>query len=131
MISRLLRRLRQLSESEPPSRRVELRPGDLLSVVTHGGKFGVMKVLAVDEGGVHVRLYVQRFDERPSESELGDLSLGSMTGPGEAPFSIGHMPISHRSFVDWRAQLITRGRAVDAEELEGHQMWQEARGGYF
>lgn len=66
MISRLLRRLRQLSVREPPSRRVEFRPGDLLSVVTHGGKFGVMRVLA-----------------------------------------------------------------VDAEDLEGHQMWQEARGGYF
>jgi hypothetical protein len=105
--------------------------GDLVSVVTNDGGFGVIKVLAVDEGGVHARLYMQRFYRRPRAGDLGKLSTAPF-GPAHAnPFSIGHMPLSHSSFIGWQPEVITRGSAVEEEELEGYRMWQEAEGGYF
>jgi hypothetical protein len=82
--------------------------GDLVSVVTDEG-FGVVKVLAADEHGVHARPF----------------------GPEHKPFSIGHMPLSHASFAGWAPQLIRRGEPVAEEELDGYRMWQEAEGGYF
>ena len=131
MIRRLLRRLglaapratKSLGDSWPVA-------GQLVSVVTQDGQIGVAKLLAVDEGGVHVRLYAQRFRERPTEAELGELSTAPF-GPGhDNPFSIGHMPLSHARFAGWRPEPICV-RAVDEEELEGYRMWQEAEGGYF
>jgi hypothetical protein len=106
------------------------RPGDLWSVKTDDGRYGVAKVLATDEGGVHLRLYSQRFEERPATVNPSELTLGSF-GRGDAtPFSIGHLPLSHRSFQDWEPELISHG-AVSEEELEGYRVWQEAQGGYF
>jgi hypothetical protein len=106
-------------------------PGDLVSVMTDDGRFGVMKVLAVDERGVHARLYVQRFARRPGPADLGELSMAPF-GPGhDNPFSIGHMPLSCSSFAAWQPELISRGSVVAEDELEGYHMWQEAKGGYF
>jgi hypothetical protein len=108
-----------------------LSQGDLVSVITDAGRFAVMKVLAADAGGVHVRLYVQRFDRRPGPAGLGELSTAPF-GPGhDHPFSIGHLPLSHASFATWQPELITRGPAVTEEELDGYRMWQDANGGYF
>jgi hypothetical protein len=106
-------------------------PGDLVSVVTDDGSFGVIKVLATDEGGVHARLYVQRFDRRPLPDELGELSTAPFGPEHGNPFSIGHMPLSHTSFGGWQPELIVRGTGVAEEELEGYRMWQEAEAGYF
>ena len=103
--------------------------GDLWSVLTEDGGYGVMKVLAVDKLGVHARLYAQRFKERPRAVD----GVGLMTEPfkpGELPFSIGHVPLSNVSFQGWEPERITHG-TVDEDELEGFRMWQEAQGGYF
>jgi len=106
------------------------QPGDLWSVKTDDGRYGVMKVLATDEGGVHVRLYSQRFDQRPASVNPSELALAPV-GQGDAtPFSIGHMPLSHHSFRGWEPELMSHG-TVSEEELDGYRMWQEARGGYF
>ncbi len=103
--------------------------GDLVSVVTEEG-FGVVKVLAADEHGVHARLYVQRFRRRPA-GDVGALSIAPFGRAHKNPFSIGHMPLSHASFADWSPQLIRRGDRVTEQELDGYRMWQEAEAGYF
>ena len=131
MIRRLLDRLGLRRQNSLPSA-VSGSPGagDLYSVVTDDSRYGVMKVLAVDGRGVHARLYVQRFNARPHAAALGELSLASFTPDGANPFSIGHMPLSHQSFADWRPEFITRAPVGD-EEVEGYRMWQDAGGGYF
>ena len=102
-----------------------------MSVVADDGTFAVAKILVADAGGVHTRLYVQRFDHRPRQNELGGLSIAAF-GPGyDNPFSIGHLPLSHDAFAAWQPELITRGAAISEEELEGYRMWLEAEGGYF
>lgn len=104
--------------------------GQLLSVLTDDGRYGLMKLLAVDRGGVHARLYVQRFGTRPSVADVGELALAAF-GPGhDNPFSIGHMPISYRSFAGWEPLPVGEQPVTEAE-LDGYRTWQEASGGYF
>lgn len=137
MLRRILDALRGTRPDPHPDRRSqthsdagEPRAGDLLSVATDDGRFGVMKLVAVDLLGVHARLYVQRFAERPTSRDLGELTLAPFAPAREEPFSIGHMPLSHQTFRGWRPELISRG-SVEPEELEGYEMWREANGGYF
>jgi hypothetical protein len=105
--------------------------GDLVSVVTDDGRFGVIKILVADEGGVHARLYVQRFDQRPGPTDLDELSTAPFGPEHGNPFSIGHMPLSHASFAGWQPAIIVRGSTVLEQELEGYRMWQDAEAGYF
>jgi hypothetical protein len=108
-----------------------LAPGDLVSVLCDDGLHGVVKVLAVDRQGVHARLYVQRFEQRPCQVEVRELSTAPFGQGHDNPFSIGHMPLSHAAFAAWQPQTLARGEAVAEEELEGYRTWQEAKGGYF
>lgn len=116
---------------ESPLSTAAFRGGDLVSVVTDDGRFGVIKVLVADEGGIHARLYVQRFDRRPRPTDLGALSMAPFGPEYGNPFSIGHMPLSHSSFAGWQPEIIVRGSTVLEEELEGYRMWQDAEAGYF
>ena len=104
-------------------------PGDLVTVVVED-QFGVMKILVVDEGGVHARLFVERFAQRPSNLDGSGLSLAAFGTEHNNPFSIGHVPLSHKSFSAWKPQLCGRSVVVD-EELEGYRMWRDAKAGYF
>ena len=109
----------------------DFRAGDLASVATDEGGFGVVKILAVDAEGVHIRLHVQRFERRPTFAELPELTTAGF-GPGhDNPLSMGHLPLSHRSFAGWEPELLERGLAVEESELEGYRMWEQANGGYF
>ena len=87
-----------------------------------------MKILAVDRTGIHVRLYVERFRNRPTQSEIPELTLAPF-GP-EYAFSIGHIPLCYASFAAWNPRFICT-RSVDENELDGYRMWVDAPGGYF
>jgi hypothetical protein len=106
------------------------KSGELVSVLTEDGRFGVMKILAVDDRGVHVRLYSQRFVGRPQVADTGNLSTLPVVPVQGNPFSFGHMPFSHASFRLWEPQSI-RSEPVSEEELRGYRMWQKEKGGYF
>jgi hypothetical protein len=82
----------------------------------------------VDEVGVHVRLYVERFRETPTAANLQSLSLRPFKG-GQA-LSAGHMPLTFASFERWQPSFIVN-QAVDQDELEGLHIWEESQGGYF
>ena len=114
----------------PHLEQATVRPGDLVSVDTGDGAFGVAKVLAVDPDGVHCRLYVQRFADRPSIVDPEHLTLASMLDP-QMPFSIGHIPLAHATFAGWAARIIRRDLAVEERELAGYRSWRDAEGGYF
>ena len=105
-------------------------PGDLLSVVAENGSFGVAKILAIEELGAHVRLYVQRFPVRPNHIDPKTLDTAPFGPDHGNPFSIGHMPLSWQTLRAWKPKLIAHGFVVE-EELEGFRMWEEARGEFF
>lgn len=126
MLRSILNRLRPRDPGLP----FPPRAGQLVSVLTDGGEFGVLKLLAVDAEGVHGRLYVQRFASRPSMAEIGELSVAPFGPEHDHPFSIGHMPLSHGTFAGWQPVPLGE-QPVTEDELEGYRMWEEANAGYF
>jgi hypothetical protein len=103
-------------------------PGALCSVDDGRSRFGVAKVLAVDDAGVHIRLYKNKFTKRPPRVDVSSLDLGSVHDPDG--FGMGHMPLSYAAFSAWVPIFLMAGSLAE-EELEGYRYWQEENGGYF
>ena len=100
---------------------VEFTPGQVFSGNwDDDGTYRVAKVLATDEQAVHVRVYKERFPQRPTAVDLERLTLGSIDDSDG--FGVGHLPLSRDEFALWEPSLITTV-GVDEEELEGYRMW--------
>jgi len=102
--------------------------GGIYSIDNGDGKFGVVKILKLEPGIVHVRIYKNKFPSRPNAIKTEELSLGSINDADG--FGMGHLPISETDFKGWKAVLLRRDN-VKAEELEGYELWKEAGGGVF
>ena len=105
-----------------------MNEGGIYSIDNGDGKFGVVKILKLEPGIVHVRVYKNKFASRPSSVKLDELSLGSVKD--KDGFGMGHLPISERDFKGWKAVLLMQSE-VKADELEGYKLWKEAGGGVF
>ena len=109
---------------------VDAMAGDLYSIETGDGTYSIVKVLAVDDEAVHLRLYKNRFPTRPDRIDTSELSLGSIHEedgvfvPDEDGLGIGHLPIARATFEEWQPRFLTV-EPVTEEELEGYRLWQE------
>jgi hypothetical protein len=105
--------------------------GGLYSVPSENGSFSVLKILKLDEEGVHLRLYSNQFPSRPKDVDESKLYMAGMknTRPDES-LGMGHAPISRKTFSNWGAEFIKAVPVTD-EELDGYKMWLESSGGYF
>jgi hypothetical protein len=104
--------------------------GGIYYTQTEEGDYSVLKILKLDDHGVHVRLYSNRFVAPPQEVNEGMLYMAGMDRkPGESP-GMGHIPVSKKGFQGWSAIFVQQS-TVNEEELEGYQIWLDARGGYF
>ena len=101
--------------------------GGIYSINSGSGDIGVTKVLVLDGETVHIRLYKNRFKQRPATVDPKELSLGSIHD-GEGGFGIGHLPIRTAEFRSWQPQLIVEAEITE-DELEGYRRWKEAGGG--
>jgi len=99
--------------------------GALCSVNSGEGDFGVIKVLACDEQTIHIRLYKNKWSDRPASVESSELSLGSIFDPGGS--GLGHLPISIAEYKSWVPTVIRKEEVAD-DELEGYKMWKDAGG---
>jgi hypothetical protein len=104
------------------------KAGALYSVEDGEGRYTIAKVLVVERGGVHVRLYKKKFANRPARVDFNSLSLGTVHD--KDGFGMGHLPITHNQFRAWRPVFISES-AVAEDELEGYREWQSAKGGFF
>jgi hypothetical protein len=110
----------------------DLAAGDLYAIPTNDSRFAILKVLATDPQGVHVRLYKQRFSSVPSRLEASELTLGAFAvdETNSDPFTIGHLPITRISFGLSSPVRVARQPVLE-DELEGYRIWLDSRGGYF
>ena len=104
----------------------EFTAGAYYSVEAERGGFRVVKMLAVERKGVHIRLYRNRFTERPPEIEPDTLTLGS---PEDADAGTEHAAVLLKTFMAWKPVFIGQG-SVSEEEMEGYRVWQESLGEY-
>lgn len=88
--------------------------GDLVGLPDANGGFSVAKVLAWEDGGIHLCQYGERFDALPIGT---DAELLALTAGG-----VGHLPVSWRTFDGWRPSLLQRAGTTDAE-LVGFNAW--------
>ena len=104
--------------------------GGLYYTPSEAGGFSVVKILKVDEKGVHVRVYSNGLAEPPTRIDEDSLFLAGINRqPGES-LGLGHLPVSRASFALWQAVFVQQSTVAD-EELEGYRDWLEAKGGYF
>ncbi|MCL4506703.1 MAG: hypothetical protein M1140_11860 [Chloroflexi bacterium] len=113
-----------------------LAPGAFYSVPgSAAGTYQVIKVLALDDYGVHVCLYGNAFAHRPAiiAPDLLETAPFFSMAPEDAgqewPLSVGHLPLLVRTFIGMRPSYITQA-GVMADELDDYHEWKEAGGGY-
>ncbi len=111
---------------EPDMKNTELKVGGIYSINDGEGRFGIAKILALDEDAVHIRLYKNKFPSRPQTIDLNTLSLGTIND--KDVIGIGHLPLSREGFINWQPVFIAEA-PVTKEELEGYEMWKDASGG--
>lgn len=109
----------------------KLVEGGLYSVPSENGSFSVLKILKLDEKGVHLRLYSNQFSTRPKDLDESKLYMVGMEHkkPNES-LGMGHAPISKKTFSTWGAEFI-KTVPVTEDELDGYKIWLESKGGYF
>lgn len=87
------------------------------------GKFGIIKVLVVEPGCIHIRLYKERFTECPNVIDTRKLSLSRLGDPGD--IGIGHLPMEINTFLEkWKVHKIA-SEEVHEDELQGYYYWRD------
>lgn len=92
------------------------------------GSFAVFKVIAVDEGGVHVRLFANKFQDHPRDVDPASLTVGGIGWPEGT--GIGHLPLSFEAIGKWTVEYLKQEPVTD-DELDGYDMWKEDGAGYW
>jgi hypothetical protein len=104
--------------------------GGLYCTPNKDGSYSVFKLLKIDDGGFHVRLYSNPFREPPKRIDESTLYMAGMDHKPNERLGMGHCPVSKKSFLSWGTAFIQTS-TVSTEELEGYNMWLDAKGGYF
>jgi hypothetical protein len=99
-----------------------LKAGAICSVDNGDGKFGIVKILVIDDDIAHIRIYKNKYNQRPVSIDTATLSLGSIYDTDGA--GIGHTPLDRKAFDNWNPEVI-RYEDVLEEELEGYHIWKE------
>ena len=112
------------------------RTGGVYSVAVDDRGYAVARVLATGRRSVHVRVYSNRYRERPRTMDRSQLFLApppdltdaalNATHPDSRPdpgaFAIGHLPLRRASFAAWRPRLI-RVEPLDSSDLDEYRAW--------
>lgn len=109
---------------------VKLVEGGLYYTRNENDSYSVFKILKVDDGGLHVRLYSNQFSTPPSQVDESTLCMAGIDREPSETLGMGHAPISNQSFAGWNAVFLQQS-TVRNDELEGYRMWLDASGGYF
>jgi hypothetical protein len=99
------------------------RHGDVYTV-RDGAGFGVVKVLAVEPGRVHLRQYPLSYPDRPWHVKSSTLLRPEADArPGAFP----HLPLAEAEFARWEPVLL-RAEPVGASELRALDTWRRMHG---
>jgi Zn-dependent protease len=104
--------------------------GGLYAVKVEDGAYQILKILKVDERGVHIRIYSNRFGAVPGAVEEASLFLAGVKGGSGEDVGVGHTALSRETFAAWGVQYVQLS-TVSASDLEGYWEWLAAKGGYF
>jgi hypothetical protein len=92
--------------------------GHYYSFEAEGAVYGVFKVLAVEQKGVHVLVYANTFRGRPSDIEPEKLEVLAY-----------HFPVTRGVLKHSKALHFQEG-FVEKSDLLGYEEWRKAQGGF-
>ena len=103
-----------------------------------GDRFRVAKVLKTEFGGVHLRLYADRWVHRPgsvkpwrlTQRPVALTSLPRRDDLDLGPFSVDHLPLSHGAFRACKPEVAAPA-TLQRFELEPYHAWKATGGGWF
>ena len=105
-----------------------LREG-CLYVTTADRPYGIVKILKIEDGVVHVTLYKNKYSEMPEKIDPASLTLGTLADlQGEDGFGVAHLPLRTQTWLGWSPEFLQLSQ-VEPEELEGYRLWKESSGG--
>jgi hypothetical protein len=118
------------------------RIGGLYSVAVDARGYAIARVLATGRRSVHVRVYSNRYRDRPTTIDRSQLFLAPTPDLSDAAlnatqpanrldpgaFAIGHLPLRRASFAAWRPQLI-RVEPLETTDLEEYRAWRASNNG--
>ncbi|MBO9703491.1 MAG: hypothetical protein J7604_25005 [Sporocytophaga sp.] len=99
----------------------KIKAGSICTIEDGEGKFGIVKVLVINDQEAHVKIYKNKFDRRPAQVDIKTLSLGSINNM-EGGFGIGHVPLERSGFDNWKPISIGF-EEVTQDDLVGYEMW--------
>ena len=98
--------------------------GGLYASQEDDGGWSVVKVLAADHLAVHLRQYINVWNQRPEHIDVGALSwatdMAAIASGGR--LGIGHFPLAHDGFWEMEPVLV-QVEPVLEHELEGYRIW--------
>ena len=106
------------------------KEGGLYYTHHENGPYSVLKILKIDDEGVHVRLYSNQYSTPPTKIDESTLYLAGIDAKPNESLGMGHAPLSRKTFEAWHATFFQQS-SVKEDELDGYKMWLEAKGGYF
>lgn len=98
----------------------KIKAGSICTVENGDGKFGVVKVLVINDKEAHVEVYKNVYEKRPTKIDLKTLSIGSIND--KDGFGFGHIPLERKQFENWKPVSVGYQK-VTKEDLEGYEMW--------
>jgi hypothetical protein len=107
-----------------------LKEGGLYAFKADNGSYSIMKLLKVESGGVHVKIYSNQFDSPPTQVDESKLYLAGLNHKPNETLGVADAPISGETFQNYKATFVQQG-TVTPEELEGYNTWKKAGGKYF
>ena len=98
----------------------KIKAGSICSVDDGDGKFGIVKILVIEEEIIHVKMYKNKYVERPVVIDINALSIGS--DYDEAGFGVGHLPTDRKVFDNWKP-IVIAFEEVTGDDLEEYEIW--------
>lgn len=98
----------------------DLKPGDVCSIENDSASFGVMKILAIEDSVFHIKIYRNKYPQRPEQTEISELTIEPDTA--NLNFGIPHLALTKNSFSKWKPKFI-RNENVTEEEVTFLNIW--------
>lgn len=100
----------------------KIQAGSICTVENGDGKFGVVKILVVENEIMHVKIFKNIYDKRPSKVDKITLTIGSMYDTDG--FGVGHTPLDKKAFYNWKPKVVDF-ETVTKDELIGYEIWKD------
>jgi hypothetical protein len=107
-----------------------LKEGGIYSFKNNNGAYSVLKILKVESGGLHIRVYSNQFDSPPTKVEESMLYMAGRNPKPNEILSEPDVALLKKSFDNYKATFVQQSTVKD-DELEVYKAWKQAGGQYY